>query len=73
MMRERKREQRQKKAALYYYIAFVVTAFLGTALALYLKGGVPLIKEGAPIFMKIAGVAFLLLLTILLYYTAKKR
>ena len=32
-----------------------------------------MVKEGAPVFMKIAGVAFLLLLTILLYYTAKKR
>ena len=72
-MRERKREQRQKKAALYYYIAFVVTAFLGTALALYLKGGVPLIKEGTPIFMKIAGVMLLLLFSILLYCINGKR
>lgn len=73
MMRERKREQIRKKTALYYYMAFVIIAFLGTGSALYLKGGVPLVKEGAPVFMKIAGVAFLLLLTILLYYTAKKR
>ena len=32
-----------------------------------------MVKEGAPIFMKIAGVALLLLLTVLLYYKAKKR
>lgn len=47
MMRERKREQIRKKTALYYYMAFVIIAFLGTGSALYLKGGVPLVKEGA--------------------------
>ena len=73
MMRERKREQRHKKTALYYYIAFVVIAFLGTGSALYLKGGVPLVKEGTPIFMKIAGVMLLLLFSIVLYYTNGKR
>ena len=72
-MRERKREQRHKKTALYYYIAFVVIAFLGTGSALYLKGGVPLVKEGTPIFMKIAGVMLLLLFSIVLYYTNGKR
>ena len=64
-MRAEKREKRRRKSAIYYYIAIVITAFLGTGLSLYLKGGVPFVKEGAPIFMKIAGMVSLLLLAIL--------
>lgn len=52
-MRAEKREKRQRKSVIYYYIAIVITAFFGTGLSLYLKGGVPFVKEGAPIFMKI--------------------
>lgn len=48
-MRAEKREKRRRKSAIYYYIAIVITAFLGTGLSLYLKGGVPFVKEGAPI------------------------
>lgn len=55
-MRAEKREKRQRKSVIYYYIAIVITAFFGTGLSLYLKGGVPFVKEGAPIFMKIAGM-----------------
>lgn len=72
-MRAEKREKRQRKSVIYYYIAIVITAFFGTGLSLYLKGGVPFVKEGAPIFMKIAGMVSLLLLTILLYCKAQKR
>ena len=72
-MRAEKREKRQRKSVIYYYVAIVITAFLGTGLSLYLKGGVPFVKEGAPIFMKIAGMVSLLLLTILLYCKAQKR
>lgn len=72
-MRAEKREKRQRKSVIYYYIAIVITAFFGTGLSLYLKGGVPFVKEGAPIFMKIAGIVVVLLLTILLYCKAQKR
>ena len=72
-MRAEKREKRQRKSVIYYYIAIVITAFFGTGLSLYLKGGVPFVKEGAPIFMKIAGIVVLLLLTILLYCKVQKR
>lgn len=71
-MRAEKREKRQRKSVIYYYIAIVITAFFGTGLSLYLKGGVPFVKEGAPIFMKIAGIVVLLLLTILLYCKVQK-
>ena len=65
MREEMRAEKRQRKSVIYYYIAIVITVFLGTGLSLYLKGGVPFVKEGAPPFMKIAGMVSLLLLTIL--------
>ena len=42
-MRAEKREKRQRKSVIYYYIAIVITTFFGTGLSLYLKGGVPFV------------------------------
>ena len=36
-MRAEKREKRQRKSVIYYYIAIVITAFFGTGLSLYLQ------------------------------------
>ena len=50
-MRAEKREKRQRKSVIYYYIAIVITAFFGTGLSLYLKGRSAFCKSKALRFL----------------------